>query len=38
MSKINLFLAIFYETTTAAAKSYYPHRSDISNFLNIFKT
>ena len=33
-----LALALFHETTIAAAKSYYPNREDVSGFLNVIDT
>ena len=35
---VPLTLALFYETTIAAAKSYYPNREDVSGFLNVIDT
>ena len=32
---VPLTLALFYDTTIAAAKSYYPSREDASEFLNV---
>ena len=33
-----LTLAVFYDATIAAAKSYYPSREDVSEFLNAIHT
>ena len=33
-----LALALFHDTTIAAAKSYYPNRGDVSGFLNVVHT
>ena len=35
---VPLALALFHETTIAAAKSYYPNREDFSGFLNVIDT
>ena len=35
---VPLALAVFDETTIAAAKKYFPHRKDLSGFLTIFNT